>query len=68
MRFRDPRHDDANLLALGVHPKVISERLGHAVVAITPDTYSHVLPGLQEEAANLLNAFLRAPTKSARRF
>jgi len=51
-----------------VHPKVISERPGHAVVAITLGTYSHVLPRLQEEAANLLDAFLRAPTKSARRF
>jgi hypothetical protein len=35
----------------GIHPKVVSERLGHATVAITLDTYSHVLDGLQEEAA-----------------
>jgi len=34
-----------------VHPKVVSERLGHATVGITLDTYSHVLPNLQEEAA-----------------
>jgi integrase len=39
------------LLKQGVHPKIVSERLGHSGVAITLDTYSHVLPGLQEEAA-----------------
>ena len=38
-------------LSAGVHPKVVSERLGHASVGITLDTYRHVLPGLQEEAA-----------------
>ena len=35
----------------GVHPKVVSERLGHANTGITLDIYSHVLPGLQEAAA-----------------
>ncbi len=35
----------------GVHPKVVSERLGHASIGITLDIYSHVLPGLQEAAA-----------------
>jgi len=35
-----------------VHPKVVSERLGHASINITLDTYSHVLPGLQEAAAD----------------
>jgi hypothetical protein len=35
----------------GVHPKVVSERLGHASLNITLDTCSHVLPGLQDEAA-----------------
>jgi integrase len=35
----------------GVHPKVVSERLGHSTVGITLNTYSHVLPGLQEAAA-----------------
>ena len=34
-----------------VHPKIVSERLGHSSVATTLDTYNHVLPGLQEEAA-----------------
>jgi len=37
------------LLKGGVHPKVVSERLGHASIGITLDTYSHVMPGMQEE-------------------
>jgi len=45
------RHQHASaLLARGVHAKVVSERLGHSNIAITMDTYSHVLPGLQEDA------------------
>ena len=39
------------MLAAGVHPKVVSERLGHANIGITLDIYSHVLPGMQEAAA-----------------
>jgi len=39
------------MLVEGVHPKIVSERLGHALVGITLDTYSHVLPTLQQEAA-----------------
>jgi integrase len=46
------RHTHATLmLTAGVHPKVVSERLGHANIGITLDIYSHVLPGLQEAAA-----------------
>ena len=46
------RHAHATLmLKQGVHPKIVSERLGHARVGITLDTYSHVTPGLQEAAA-----------------
>jgi integrase len=37
-----------------VHPKVASERLGHATVSITLDTYSHAIPAMQEEAAALI--------------
>jgi len=43
-----------------VHPKVVSERLGHASIGITLDTYSHVRPGMQEEAADKIDAGLRA--------
>jgi hypothetical protein len=39
------------MLNAGIHPKIVSERLGHASVSITLDTYSDVLPGLQEETA-----------------
>jgi len=59
VRFHDLRHTHASLLlARGVHPKVVSERLGHATVGITLDTYSHVLPTLQEQAARDLDAWL----------
>ena len=61
IRFHDLRHTHATLmLKQGVHPKIVSERLGHSSVAITLDTYSHVLPGLQEQAAeNFDNLLLR---------
>ena len=52
VRFHDLRHAHASLmLRTGASPKVISERLGHSSIAITMDIYSHVMPGLQEEAA-----------------
>ena len=58
-RLHDLRHTHASLLlAQGVHPKIVSERLGHASVAITLDTYSHVLPGLQEAAVAQFDAGL----------
>lgn len=49
------RHTWATLaLQAGVHPKVVSSRLGHSTIAITLDTYSHVTPGLDEDAASLV--------------
>lgn len=52
LRFHDLRHTHASLmLKQGIHPKIVQERLGHATIHITLDTYSHVLPGLQEAAA-----------------
>ena len=61
VRFHDLRHSHASqLLVAGVHVKVVSERLGHASIAITLDTYSHVIPALQEEAADKIDAGLRA--------
>jgi integrase len=53
IRIHDLRHTHATLMPYkaGVHPKVVSERLGHANIDITLDIYSHVLPGLQEAAA-----------------
>lgn len=66
LRFHDLRHSHATqLLKEGVHPKVVSERLGHATIAITLDTYSHVLPGLQEDAASRVDAAFKAAMQNA---
>jgi integrase len=55
IRLHDLRHTHATLaLQAGVHPKVISERLGHATVAITLDIYSHAIPALQQDAAAIV--------------
>jgi integrase len=52
IRLHDAPHTHASLmLKQGVHPKIVQERLGHASIQITLDTYSHVAPGLQEPAA-----------------
>ena len=55
LNFHGLRHAHATLLLTsGIHPKVVSERLGHSNIGITLDTYSHVLPSLQEEAADAI--------------
>jgi integrase len=55
IRFHDLRHTCATLLlSKNVNPKVVSEMLGHASIAITLDTYSHVLPTMQEGAASAM--------------
>ena len=52
IRFHDLRHTHATLLLKeGIQVKIVSERLGHANIAITLDTYSHVLPSMQTQAA-----------------
>jgi len=52
IRLHDARHTHASImLKKGIHPKIVQERLGHASIAITLDTYSHVSPGLQAAAA-----------------
>ena len=59
LRFHDLRHTAATLMLLAdIHPKIVSERLGHATIAITLDTYSHVLPDMQRDAAEALDAVL----------
>ncbi|MEX2532083.1 MAG: tyrosine-type recombinase/integrase [Gemmatimonadota bacterium] len=56
-RLYDLRHTCATLLLLaGENPKVVSERLGHASITLTLDTYSHVLPSMQEASADKLEA------------
>lgn len=58
-RLYDLRHTHATLLLkAGVHPKIVSERLGHASITLTLDTYSHVLPGMQDEAATKLDGMV----------
>jgi len=62
IRLHDLRHSVASiLLAQGVHPKVVSELLGHATIALTLDTYSHVIPSLQQEAAAVVAAAVLDP-------
>ncbi len=59
IHFHDLRHTHATLqLAKGVNVKVISERLGHSNIKITLDTYSHVLPTVQEDAVNKIEEIL----------
>jgi len=48
-------------LQAGIHPKIVSERLGHASIAITLDTYSHAIPALSEEAAAQVAALVIPP-------
>ncbi|KRF61541.1 hypothetical protein ASG99_25310 [Bacillus sp. Soil768D1] len=60
IRFHDLRHTHATLLlSNGVHVKVISERLGHSNIKVTLDTYSHVLPSMQEEVARKLDEIIK---------
>lgn len=64
IRFHDLRHSCATLLLkAGVHPKIVQERLGHSSIAVTLDTYSHVSPGMQHQAAEILDAVLLKNSK-----
>ena len=61
IRLHDLRHTHASLLLqAGVHPKIAPERLGHSSIRVTLDTYSHVIGGLQEAAAQRFDDFLAA--------
>ncbi len=67
IRFHDLRHSYATLaLKAGVHPKIVSERLGHATVGITLDLYSHVTPAIARDAADVVASrlFERGPDNS----
>ncbi len=60
IRLHDARHTHASLmLKQGVHPKIVQERLGHASIQMTLDTYSHVAPGLQQAAAEAFDKLLQ---------
>ena len=63
--LHDARHTHASImLKLGAHPKVVQERLGHSSIQITLDTYSHVVPGLQEAAAKHFDEMLNRKPKN----
>lgn len=59
LRLHDLRHTHASLLLkAGIHPKAVSERLGHSSIMITLDRYTHLFPSLQEDAAQQLDSML----------
>jgi len=68
IRFHDLRHTHATqMLAAGIHPKIASERLGHAKVGTTLDLYSHVLPSMQADAAARVDLLIRAALEEQRK-
>jgi integrase len=59
IRFYDLRHTCASLLlAQGIHPRVVMEILGHSQISLTMNTYTHVVPQLQNQAAGLMDDLL----------
>ncbi len=66
IRVHDMRHTSATLLlAEGVHPKIVQERLGHADIAMTLNRYSHVTPSMQRQAADTLDMAMDAARTAA---
>jgi len=60
VRFHDLRHSHATmLLKQGIHPKIVQERLGHQTIGMAMDKYSHVIKGMQREAVDKLNKYLK---------
>jgi integrase len=67
IRLHDSRHSHASiLLKNGTHPKIVQERLGHASIETTLDTYSHVAPGLQAAAASSFDDIIAGKVKRKR--
>jgi integrase len=67
IRFHDLRHSCATLLLVqGVSPRVVMDILGHSEIAITMDTYSHVIPELQREAADKMESLLHRRSTAGR--
>jgi integrase len=59
IRLYDLRHTMATLLlSKGINPKIVSERLGHSSIALTLDTYSHVLPTMQQDATDQIEKLM----------
>ena len=66
LRFHDMRHSHAAMLiAEGEHPKVIQARLGHSSIQVTLDTYGHLFEGLDEAAADRLDAAYARASEAA---
>lgn len=64
VRIYDLRHAHATaLLAGGVHPKIVQERLGHSSIRLTMDTYSHVMPGMQSQALETITSLFGDPNE-----
>lgn len=62
IRFHDSRHSNATaLIQAGISPKVVQQRLGHADISITLNTYTHVLPSMDIEAANAIDNLIPTP-------
>ena len=67
IRLHDLRHTAATLmLAAGTNPKVVQERLGHSSITMTLDLYSHVVPTLQDEAADRLALLIDGPAEASK--
>ena len=67
IRLHDVRHSYATAaLAAGIPAKVVSERLGHANIAITLDVYSHVIPGMDAQAANAVASLILDGSRQAK--
>jgi integrase len=61
LTLHNARHTFASLMiAAGVNPKALSTYMGHSSITITLDRYGHLMPGNEEQAANLLDAYLDA--------
>ena len=61
IRFHDLRHTFATImLSQNVHPKTVQEALGHSSIVLTLDTYSHIIPSMQKEASEKMDALLRS--------
>jgi integrase len=64
IRFHDLRHGCATvLISQGVHPRIVMEIMGHSQISVTMNTYGHVLPKTQREAARLLDQVYTEPEK-----
>jgi integrase len=69
IRFHDLRHTAATLLLQAEeHPKVVQEMLGHSTISMTLDTYSHVIPSMQKEAARKMDELLKESPSHYPRF